>query len=77
MHLIEHLLKLVALCATNKQKRNSMALIRERTILAERPLLVVVIRANFCNRGCHLVSATDHHGCILGFLDMSRYFPIK
>jgi hypothetical protein len=29
----------------------------------------------FADRGCCVVSATDpHHGCILGFLDRSRYY---
>jgi hypothetical protein len=31
----------------------------------------------FADRGCHVVSATDPYGCILGFLDRSRYFSIK
>jgi hypothetical protein len=26
----------------------------------------------FAERGCHVVSVTDPHGCILGFLDWSR-----
>jgi hypothetical protein len=29
------------------------------------------------DRGCHVVSLTDHYGRILGFLDRSRYFSIK
>jgi hypothetical protein len=28
----------------------------------------------FAERGCHVVSATDPHGRILGFLDRSRYY---
>jgi hypothetical protein len=28
----------------------------------------------FADRGCHVVSVTDSHGCILGFLDRSRYY---
>jgi hypothetical protein len=28
----------------------------------------------FADKGCHLVSVTDPYGCILGFLDRSRYF---
>jgi hypothetical protein len=28
----------------------------------------------FANRGCRVVSATDPHGRILGFLDRSRYY---
>jgi hypothetical protein len=31
----------------------------------------------FADRGCHVVSVTDSHGRILGFLDRSRYFSIK
>jgi hypothetical protein len=29
------------------------------------------------NIGCHVVSVTDPYGCILDFLDRSRYFSIK
>jgi hypothetical protein len=28
----------------------------------------------FADTGCHVVSLTDPYGCILGFLDTSRYF---
>jgi hypothetical protein len=28
----------------------------------------------FADRGCRVVSATDPHGRILGFLDQSRYY---
>jgi hypothetical protein len=28
----------------------------------------------FATRGCHVLSATDPYGCILGFLGWSRYF---
>jgi hypothetical protein len=28
----------------------------------------------FADRGCHVVSATDPYGRILGFIDSSRYF---
>jgi hypothetical protein len=31
----------------------------------------------FADKGCHVVSVTDPHGRILGFLDRSRYFSIK
>jgi predicted RNA-binding Zn ribbon-like protein len=31
----------------------------------------------FADRGYHVVSVTDPYGCILGFLDRSRYFSIK
>jgi hypothetical protein len=31
----------------------------------------------FTDKGCHVVSVTDPYGRILGFLDRSRYFPIK
>jgi hypothetical protein len=30
----------------------------------------------FADRGCHVVSATDPYGRILGFLDRSRYFSV-
>jgi hypothetical protein len=31
----------------------------------------------FADRGCHVVSVTDPHGRILGFIDMRSYFSIK
>jgi hypothetical protein len=33
--------------------------------------------STFADRGCRVVSATDPHGRILGFLDRSRYFSIQ
>jgi hypothetical protein len=47
-----------------------MALVRKRTIPTERPPLVGEV--SVC--GCRVVSATDPHGRILGFLDRSRYY---
>jgi hypothetical protein len=55
-------------------KLNSMARIRERTILTERPPLVGEVSAN---RGCHVVSVTDPYGRNLAFLDRSRYFFLQ
>ena len=44
-------------------KKNSVALVRERTIPAERPPPVGEVSANFLRiEGCHVVSATDSHG---------------
>jgi hypothetical protein len=53
----------------NIKQTNSMASVRERTILTERPPLVEV-SSNFCS----VVSVADLCGRILGFLDRSRYF---
>jgi hypothetical protein len=51
-----------------------MALVRERTIPTKRPLLVGEVSAKFLRiEGCRVVSVTDPHGSILGFLDRSRY----
>jgi hypothetical protein len=44
-------------------RNNSVALVRERTILTERPLLFGEVSANFCS------SVTDAYDHILGFLD--------
>jgi hypothetical protein len=61
-----------------KQKKNSVALVRERTIPTERPPLIGEVSANFfADRGCRVVNATDLHGRILGFQDPSRYFFFK
>jgi hypothetical protein len=53
---------------TNKQKTNTVVLVRERTIPTERPPLVGDVYANF-----YVVGGTDPHCRILGFLDRSRY----
>jgi hypothetical protein len=60
----------------NKQK-NSMVWVRERTIPTERRRLSAKWLPTFAARECHLVSVTDPYGCILDFLDRSRYFSIK
>ena len=45
------------------RKKNSVALIRERTIPKEWPPPVSEVSANFLRiEGCHVVSATDPHG---------------
>jgi hypothetical protein len=54
-----------------------VALVRKRTIPTDRPPLVGNLSANFCGRGCCVVSATNSHGVNLGFLDQSRYFFIQ
>jgi hypothetical protein len=43
----------------------------------ERLPLVGEVIANFCDRGCHVVSVTDPYSRILSFPDRSRYFFIK
>jgi hypothetical protein len=49
--------------------KNSVSLVRERTIPIERPPLVVEVSAE-----CRVVSATDFYGRDLGFLDRRLYF---
>jgi hypothetical protein len=46
----------------NKNKTNSVALVRKRTIPTERPPLVREVSANFSDRGSRVVSATNPHG---------------
>jgi hypothetical protein len=55
-----------------KNKLNSVALVRERTIPTERLPFVYKVSVKLL-RG-RVVSATNPHGRILGFLDRSRYF---
>ena len=55
----------VELCANKSyklKKKNSVALVRERTIPTERPPPDGEVSANFCGEVCHVVSATDSHG---------------
>jgi hypothetical protein len=54
--------------------KNSVSLVLEPTIPTERPLLIGEVSANFSERECHVVSATDPHGRILGFLGRSRCY---
>jgi CBS-domain-containing membrane protein len=56
----------------NSSSKNSLALVRKRTIPTERPPLVGEM-PTFADRGCHVVSVTDPYGRILGFLDRSRH----
>jgi hypothetical protein len=58
---------------TNKTKLNSVAWVCERTILSNRRLSVKLV-PTFADRGCHVVSVTDHHTRNLRFLGWSRYF---
>jgi hypothetical protein len=61
-----------------KQKTNSGALVRQRTLLTERPTLVGEVSANFSrervSRGQRKESPRP---LIFDFLDRSRYFPFK
>jgi hypothetical protein len=52
---------------------NSMALVNEWTIPSNRHLLVKLV-PTFADEGCRVVSATDPHGCVLGFIDRSYYY---
>jgi hypothetical protein len=55
-------------------KKNSVALVRKRTITNERPPLSAKLVPTFADRGCRVASAADPHGRILGFLDRNRYY---
>jgi hypothetical protein len=67
--------KTVEASKRDKDNNNSVALVRERTILTERSPLVGEISANFFEgRRWHLVSVMNPYGRNLGFLDRSRYF---
>jgi hypothetical protein len=46
----------------NNNKKNSMALVCERTMPTERPSLVGEVVPSFADRGCCVVSATDSPG---------------
>jgi hypothetical protein len=53
------------------KQTNSVALVRERTILTERPPPVGEVSANFLRvEGCHVVSATGPNDRFLCFLDL-------
>jgi hypothetical protein len=48
-----------------KPKLNSVAWVRERTILTRRPPVVVKLVPNFADRGCPVLSLTDPYDRIL------------
>jgi hypothetical protein len=52
---------------------NARANYTDRAIATCRRKLV----STFADRVCHVVNVTDSYGCILGFLDRSRYFFSK
>jgi hypothetical protein len=54
-----------------------MVWVRERTVLTERPPLVVEVSSYFADRGRRVVSVTEPYGRILGFPDRIRYFSSK
>jgi hypothetical protein len=58
--------------ATPPSKLNPVALVRERAVPTQRPPLVGEDSVNFC-----VVSATDPHGRILGFLDQYLFQRLK
>jgi hypothetical protein len=61
-----------------KTKLNSVALVRKRTILTDRPLLVGEVSANLC--GLRVLRGERNEfprPLILVFLDRSRYFFIQ
>jgi hypothetical protein len=51
---------------------NSVARVRERTILTERPPLVGAVEPPFADRESHEFSVTVPYGRILGFLDRTH-----
>jgi hypothetical protein len=55
------------------QCHDSVALVRDWTIPSDSHLSAKLV-PTFSDRGCHVVSVTDPHGNIHGFLDRSHYF---
>jgi hypothetical protein len=56
------------------QIMNSVALGRKQLYRPSDRRLSKKLVPTFADRGCRVVSATDLHGRILGFLDRSRYY---
>jgi hypothetical protein len=55
-----------------------MFLVCERTIPTKRRQLVGEVSVNFLRiEGFHVVDATNSHGRILGFLDLSRHYSLQ
>jgi hypothetical protein len=54
---------------STKLKLNFVSLARKQTIPTELSPLVGEVSANFADRGCRVVSATDRKAVNLGFLD--------
>jgi hypothetical protein len=59
------------------QKKNSVTLVRQRTIPTERPPMSAKLVPTLADRGCRVVCATNPHGLNFGFLDRSCYFSIQ
>jgi hypothetical protein len=57
-----------------KQKTNSVALVRKRTLRPSERRLSEKLVPNFADKGCRVVSTTDPHGRFLSFLHWSRYY---
>jgi hypothetical protein len=51
-----------------------VALVRSELYRPSDRRLSANLVATFADKGCRVVSATDPHGRILGFLDRSRYY---
>jgi hypothetical protein len=52
----------------------SVALVRNKLYRPSDRRLSAKVVPTFADRGCRVVSATDPHSRILGFLDRSRYY---
>jgi hypothetical protein len=64
----ERLWSLCFLRSAAEASLNSLALVRERTILTSDSRLSAKVVSTFAERGCHVASVTDPYGCVLGFL---------
>jgi hypothetical protein len=63
---------------TRKHKnKNSVTLVRQRTIATERPPLVSEVRANVCYRRGHVSSVTDPYDVLSAFWTGAATFSFK
>jgi hypothetical protein len=71
---ITNLSRLPSSDEVNNKYLNSLALVRKWNVQTSDRRLSAKLVPTFADRGCLVVSTTDPHGRILGFLDRSRYY---
>jgi hypothetical protein len=77
LHYLDYLAALVTLHLANLQVDSHDQLLLIVSLGPSVQVSAGKVIANFCGRGCHVVSVTDPYSRILDFLDRSHYVSIK